>query len=72
MEIPDEHKATVLTMYRIWMSLVIILLVNLVSGVFLLISGAPNGGADLIASIFYVPVIAVSWNRHVIRFVSFY
>jgi hypothetical protein len=60
MEIPDEHKATVLTLYRIWMLLVIVLVVNLVSAILLLISGANNGGADLGAAIMYVPVIGVS------------
>lgn len=60
MEIPDDHKATVLTLYRIWMLLVIVLVVNLVSAILLLISGANNGGADLGAAIMYVPVIGVS------------
>lgn len=69
MEIPEESKSTVLTMYRIWMFLVIVLLVNMVGGVFLLISGANNGGSDLIASVVYVPVISIlsflMWYRPV-------
>ncbi|KAM0754033.1 scamp-domain-containing protein [Meredithblackwellia eburnea MCA 4105] len=58
-EIPEQHKSTVLTWYRIWMFLVLVLAVNLVGGVLLLISGANNGGADLGAAIMYLPVIGV-------------
>jgi hypothetical protein len=60
MEIPEETRPTVRTLYRIWMFLVVVLLVNLVGAIFLLISGANNGGADLGAAIMYVPVIGVS------------
>ncbi|KAL8278455.1 hypothetical protein RQP46_009145 [Phenoliferia psychrophenolica] len=59
MEIPEQHRPTVLTLYRIWMFLIIVLTVNLVSAVFLLISGANNGGADLGAAIMYLPVIGI-------------
>ena len=69
MEIPEGSKSTVLTMYRIWMHLVIVLLLNMVTGVLLLISGANNGGSDLIASVVYVPVIGIlsflTWYRPV-------
>ncbi|GAA6009103.1 hypothetical protein JCM10207_004094 [Rhodosporidiobolus poonsookiae] len=68
-EIPEQHRATVLTLYRIWMFLVLVLLVNLVGGVLLLVSGASNGGADLGAAIMYVPVIGalsfLLWYRPV-------
>lgn len=47
-------------MYRIWMSLILVLILNLVAAILLLISGASNGGADLGAAIMYVPVIGVS------------
>lgn len=59
MEIPEDSKSTVLTLYRIWQFLILTLLVNLVAGILLLISGANNGGSDLGASIFYVPVIGI-------------
>ncbi|GAA5885397.1 hypothetical protein JCM6882_009601 [Rhodosporidiobolus microsporus] len=52
-EIPEAHRATVLTLYRIWMFLVLVLIVNLVGAVLLLISGSSNGGADLGAGIMY-------------------
>ncbi|GAA6037097.1 hypothetical protein JCM8097_008730 [Rhodosporidiobolus ruineniae] len=58
-EIPEPHRPTVLTLYRVWMFLVLTLVVNLVGGVLLLVSGASNGGADLGAAIMYLPVIAV-------------
>lgn len=60
MEIPDQHRATVLTLYRLWMFLILTLALNLVAGVFLLISGANSGGSDLGASVMYLPVIGVS------------
>lgn len=60
MEIPEDSKSTVLTLYRIWMLLVIVLVVNMVAAILLLISGANNGGSDLGAAIMYVPVIGVS------------
>jgi hypothetical protein len=66
MEIPEEHKATVLTLYRVWMLLILVLIINLVGGIMLLLSGANNGGADLGASIMYLPVIGVSSDN--IRF----
>lgn len=46
MEIPEDTRSVVLTLYRIWMFLIIVLLVNLVGSIFLLISGANNGGSD--------------------------
>ncbi|BGO89567.1 hypothetical protein NBRC10512v2_001523 [Rhodotorula toruloides] len=54
-EIPEQHQATVLTLYRIWMFLILVLIVNLVGAILLLISGASNGGADLGSGIMYVP-----------------
>ena len=39
MEIPEQHRPTVLTLYRLWMFLIIVLAVNLVGAIFLLISG---------------------------------
>lgn len=39
MEIPEQHRSTVLTLYRVWMFLIIVLIVNLVSAILLLISG---------------------------------
>lgn len=56
-EIPEGHQSTVLTLYRIWMFLVLTLAINLVGAILLLISGASNGGSDLGAAIMYVPVI---------------
>ncbi|SCV68979.1 BQ2448_1999 [Microbotryum intermedium] len=56
-EIPAEHQSTVLTLYRLWMFLVLTLAVNLVAAILLLVSGANNGGADLGAGIMYLPVI---------------
>ncbi|GAA6063289.1 hypothetical protein JCM10212_004671 [Sporobolomyces blumeae] len=68
-EIPEQHRATVLTLYRIWMFLIVTLLVNLVAAILLLVSGATNGGADLGSAIMYVPVIGalsfVLWYRPV-------
>ncbi|KAI5474695.1 secretory carrier-associated membrane protein [Pseudohyphozyma bogoriensis] len=59
MEIPEKSRSTVLTLYRLWMLLIIVLIINLVGSILLLISGASNGGADLGAAIMYVPVIGV-------------
>ncbi|KAK4332875.1 SCAMP family-domain containing protein [Rhodotorula toruloides] len=68
-EIPEQHQATVLTLYRIWMFLILVLIVNLVGAILLLISGASNGGADLGSGIMYVPVIGalsfLLWYRPV-------
>lgn len=58
-QIPEKYQSTVLTLYRVWMFLVLTLAMNLVACVFLLISGASNGGADLGAGIMYLPVIGV-------------
>ncbi|KAK4058736.1 hypothetical protein OIO90_000180 [Microbotryomycetes sp. JL221] len=58
-QIPEKYQPTVLTLYRLWMFLVLTLAMNLVACVFLLISGASNGGADLGAGIMYLPVIGV-------------
>ncbi|GJN88594.1 hypothetical protein Rhopal_001560-T1 [Rhodotorula paludigena] len=54
-EIPQAHQATVLTLYRIWMFLVLTLIINLVGAVLLLVSGSSNGGAGIM----YAPVITV-------------
>ncbi|KAK4053030.1 hypothetical protein OIV83_001764 [Microbotryomycetes sp. JL201] len=59
-QIPEKYQSTVLTLYRVWMFLVLTLAMNLVACVFLLISGASNGGADLGAGIMYLPVIGAS------------
>ncbi|BGP22780.1 hypothetical protein JCM10295v2_001671 [Rhodotorula toruloides] len=68
-EIPEQHQPTVLTLYRIWMFLILVLIVNLVGAILLLISGASNGGADLGSGIMYVPVIGalsfLLWYRPV-------
>ncbi|GAA5910888.1 secretory carrier-associated membrane protein [Sporobolomyces salmoneus] len=58
-EIPEQHRATVLTLFRVWLFLIVTLLINLVAAILLLVSGASNGGADLGAAIMYVPVIGV-------------
>ncbi|GAA5830245.1 hypothetical protein JCM11251_001282 [Rhodosporidiobolus azoricus] len=58
-EVPEQHRATVLTLYRVWMFLVLTLIINLVGAVLLLISGSSNGGSDLGAGIMYLPVISV-------------
>ncbi|GAA5957581.1 hypothetical protein JCM3765_001444 [Sporobolomyces pararoseus] len=58
-EVPEQHRATVLTLFRIWLFLIVTLVVNLVAAILLLISGASNGGADLGAAIMYVPVIGI-------------
>ncbi|GAA5830997.1 hypothetical protein JCM5353_005589 [Sporobolomyces roseus] len=68
-EVPEQHRMTVLTLYRIWMFLILVLIVNLVAAILLLISGASNGGSDLGAAIMYVPVIGtlsfLLWYRPV-------
>ncbi|KDE06972.1 hypothetical protein MVLG_02710 [Microbotryum lychnidis-dioicae p1A1 Lamole] len=56
-EIPAEHQSTVLTLYRLWIFLILTLTVNLVAAILLLVSQANNGGADLAAGIMYLPVI---------------
>lgn len=38
-EIPEAHKSTVLTLYRLWMFLILVLIVNFVADVLLLVSG---------------------------------
>lgn len=42
-EIPQAHQATVLTLYRIWLFLALVLVINLVGAILLLVSGASNG-----------------------------
>lgn len=68
-EIPQAHQATMTTIYRIWMFLILTLIVNLVGAILLLVSGASNGGSDLGAAIMYVPVIGalsfLLWYRPV-------
>jgi len=58
-EIPAESRAVVVTLYRIWLLLLITLLANMVGTIFLLISGQEDGAKDLGAGIMYVPIIGV-------------
>lgn len=68
-EIPDEHKVMVTNYYRIWLSLLALLLWNFISCLILLISHASGGTADLGASIGYCFTITagsfLGWYRPV-------
>lgn len=44
-EIPQAHQATMTTIYRIWIFLILTLVINLVGAILLLVSGASNGGS---------------------------
>lgn len=54
-EIPVEKRADVMTIYRGWLLLVLVLCWNMVTAILLLTSGANAGGADLGSGIFYLP-----------------
>ena len=67
-EIPTgPSKMVVLTLYRIWLLLLIVLVLNLVGCILLLVSGQDDGAKDLGAGIMYCPVIAITsfllWYR---------
>jgi len=68
-EIPSESQPIVLTLYRLWLLLIITLIINVVACILLLVSGTPDGGKDVGAGIMYLPVIAISsfflWYRPV-------
>jgi len=56
-EIPETHRATVTRLYQIWLVLLVTLVINFVACLFVLISGAPDGGKDLGGSLTYLPLI---------------
>ncbi|GAA99048.1 uncharacterized protein L969DRAFT_54729 [Mixia osmundae IAM 14324] len=66
-EIPKESRATVLTMYRIWLLLLVVLVLNLVGCILLLVAGQPDGIHDLIGAITYIifipPLSFLLWYR---------
>lgn len=57
--IPEPSRALVTRLYQLWLALCATLVFNLVSCVLLLISGAQDGGKDMIGSAVYVPFISV-------------
>ncbi|KAI9637689.1 scamp family-domain-containing protein [Dioszegia hungarica] len=65
--LPSEHKTVGKFLYTQWLALAVTLILNLVGCILLLISGAAEGGADMGASVMYVPVIGVlsfvTWYR---------
>lgn len=46
-EIPAESKVVVLTLYRIWLLLLLVLIANLVGCILLLVSGQDDGAKDV-------------------------
>lgn len=53
-EIPEASRPLITRMYQLWLLLVGTLLVNMVACILILLSGSPDGGRDLGASIGYV------------------
>jgi len=65
-EIPSESRSIVLTLYRIWLVLVLTLILNLVACILLLVSGAEDGGKDLggaLVDILVIPLAFMLWYR---------
>lgn len=66
-EIPEASRPLITRMYQLWLLLVGTLLVNMVACILILLSGSPDGGRDLGASIGYVFTITLSsfllWYR---------
>ncbi|KAH8928353.1 scamp-domain-containing protein [Atractiella rhizophila] len=66
-EIPSDSRSTVLTLYRVWQFLLIVLIANLVGAILLLTSGQRDGGADLGSAVSYCIFIPPSsfllWYR---------
>lgn len=65
--IPQAYQFATKMLYYQWLALAATLILNLVGAILLLATGAPEGVADLGASIMYVPVIGVAsfflWYR---------
>ncbi|MBW0540004.1 hypothetical protein O181_079719 [Austropuccinia psidii MF-1] len=58
-EIPPEKRADVMTIYRGWLFLLVVLIWNLVTTILLLTSGVSGGASDFGSGIFYLPVITI-------------
>ncbi|TFY74345.1 hypothetical protein EWM64_g9668 [Hericium alpestre] len=56
-EIPDASKPLITRLYQLWLVLFGTLIINMVACIFILTSGASDGGKDLGASIGYIFVI---------------
>lgn len=69
-EIPSESRSIVLTLYRIWLLLLLVILLNLVACILLLVSGAKDGGKDLggaLVDLLIIPASFLLWYRCVRR-----
>lgn len=66
-DLPEQHRTVGKLLYFQWLALAATLIVNLVGCVLLLVGGAAEGGADMGASVMYVPVIGAAsffaWYR---------
>lgn len=66
-DLPEQHRTVGKLLYYQWLALALTLIVNLVGCVLLLVGGAAEGGADMGASVMYVPVIGAAsffaWYR---------
>jgi len=58
-EIPEAHRSTVTRLYQLWLVLLVTLIINFVACLFVLLTGAPDGGKDLGGSITYMPIIGI-------------
>lgn len=50
-EIPEASRPLITRLYQLWLVLVLTLIINMVACIFILLSGAEEGGRDLGASI---------------------
>ncbi|KAF9464754.1 scamp family-domain-containing protein [Collybia nuda] len=66
-EIPEASRPLITRLYQLWLVLVLTLIINMVACIFILLSGAEEGGRDLGASIGYLfiipPVSFLLWYR---------
>lgn len=66
-DLPEQHRTVGKLLYFQWLALALTLILNMVGCVLLLVGGAAEGGADMGASVMYIPVIGIAsffaWYR---------
>ncbi|KAI0082642.1 scamp-domain-containing protein [Panus rudis PR-1116 ss-1] len=66
-EIPEASRPLITRLYQLWLVLAGTLIINMISCIFILISGSSNGGSDLGSSIGYLifitPLSFLLWYR---------
>ncbi|CAD6573304.1 MAG: hypothetical protein CYPHOPRED_005108 [Cyphobasidiales sp. Tagirdzhanova-0007] len=66
LEIPQESRVIVNTLYRLWLALILTLTLNFVACILLLVTGAEAGGKDLggsIVDLLVIPLAFLLWYR---------